>query len=79
MITQLIHVWKAGEEFVSTYEEMTPQRNDPTQGLWVAITFQHVGMLLGAMLSLNIDEDDGNAASRLMVKYYVKTNQNCPG
>lgn len=62
MITRLIHV-ESGEEFVSTYE-MTPQRNDP-QGLGSAITYQR-RYALGAMLSLNIDEDDdGNAASKV--------------
>ena len=57
--TMLIH--ESGE-FISESYKMTPQRNDP-QGLGSAITYQR-RYALGAILNLNIDEDDdGNQAS----------------
>lgn len=49
-------------EFISEMYEMKPTKNDP-QGLGSAITYQR-RYALGAVLCLNIDEDDdGNKAS----------------
>jgi hypothetical protein len=57
--TMLIH--ESGEYISETYK-MTPSKNDP-QGLGSAITYQR-RYALGAILNLNIDEDDdGNQAS----------------
>lgn len=57
--TMLMH--SSGEWMTETYE-MTPTKNDP-QGLGSAITYQR-RYALGAILGLNIDEDDdGNKAS----------------
>jgi hypothetical protein len=57
--TMLMHV--SGEWMSETYE-MPPTKNDP-QGLGSAITYQR-RYALGAILGLNIDEDDdGNKAS----------------
>ena len=57
--TILIH--ESGEYISETYE-MRPTKNDP-QGLGSAITYQR-RYALGAILCLNIDEDDdGNKAS----------------
>lgn len=58
--TILLHT--SGEFIAETYR-MTPQRDDP-QGLGSAITYQR-RYALGAILCLNIDEDDdGEAATR---------------
>ena len=58
--TILIH--ESGE-FISETYEMRPTKNDP-QGLGSAITYQR-RYALGAILCLNIDEDDdGNEASK---------------
>ena len=52
----------SGEYIGETYV-MTPTKNDP-QGLGSAITYQR-RYALGAILSLNIDEDDdGNEANK---------------
>jgi hypothetical protein len=57
--TMLVH--ESGE-FISESYRMTPSKNDP-QGLGSAITYQR-RYALGAILNLNIDEDDdGNQAS----------------
>lgn len=57
--TMLMHI--SGEWMSETYE-MPPTKNDP-QGLGSAITYQR-RYALGAILGLNIDEDDdGNKAS----------------
>jgi len=57
--TMIMHV--SGEWMSETYE-MTPTKNDP-QGLGSVITYQR-RYALGAILGLNIDEDDdGNKAS----------------
>lgn len=59
LTTILLH--ESGEYIGDTYR-MTPTKNDP-QGLGSAITYQR-RYALGAILSLNIDEDDdGNGAS----------------
>jgi len=59
LTTLLMHT--SGEWIRSTYS-MTPAKNDP-QGLGSVITYQR-RYALGAVLGLNIDEDDdGNAAS----------------
>ncbi len=59
LCTFLMH--ETGEYFKSTYR-MIPTKNDP-QGLGSAITYQR-RYALGAILGLNIDEDDdGNKAS----------------
>jgi len=59
LTTILMHT--SGEYISSTYT-MKPTKNDP-QGLGSAITYQR-RYALGAILGLNIDEDDdGNAAS----------------
>ncbi len=61
LTTILMHP-ASGEYLESTYT-MTPSKNDP-QGLGSAITYQR-RYALGAVLGLNIDEDDdGNAASK---------------
>lgn len=61
LTTILIHA-ESGEYIQDTYE-MSPVKNDP-QGLGSAITYQR-RYALGAILNLNIDEDDdGNAASK---------------
>lgn len=58
--TILLHT--SGEFIAETYR-MTPQRDDP-QGLGSAITYQR-RYALGAILCLNIDEDDdGEAATK---------------
>lgn len=58
--TMLMHI--SGEWMAETYT-MTPTKNDP-QGLGSVITYQR-RYALGAILGLNIDEDDdGNKASR---------------
>lgn len=60
LTTMLLHT--SGEYIGETYI-MTPTKNDP-QGLGSAITYQR-RYALGAILSLNIDEDDdGNEASK---------------
>lgn len=60
LTTILLH--ESGEYIGDTYR-MTPTKNDP-QGLGSAITYQR-RYALGAILSLNIDEDDdGNEASK---------------
>ena len=57
--TMLVH--ESGEYLSESYK-MTPSKNDP-QGLGSAITYQR-RYALGAILNLNIDEDDdGNQAS----------------
>lgn len=57
--TMLMHV---SGEWISESYFMTPSKNDP-QGLGSAITYQR-RYALGAILGLNIDEDDdGNKAS----------------
>ena len=59
LTTILLH--ESGEYMLDTYE-MSPTKNDP-QGIGSCITYQR-RYALGAILSLNIDEDDdGNAAS----------------
>ena len=69
LTTMLIH--ESGE-FISETYKMTPQRNDP-QGLGSAITYQR-RYALGAVLNLNIDEDDdGNQASQKPANYGSKT------
>jgi hypothetical protein len=60
LTTVLLH--ESGEYISSTYK-MTPSKNDP-QGLGSAITYQR-RYAYGAILSLNIDEDDdGNAGTK---------------
>lgn len=60
LTTILIHA-ESGEYLQDTYE-MTPTKNDP-QGIGSCITYQR-RYAVGAVLSLNIDEDDdGNNAS----------------
>lgn len=60
LCTILIHT-ESGEYFEGTYK-MTPSKNDP-QGQGSVITYQR-RYALGAILGLNIDEDDdGNKAS----------------
>ena len=60
LTTILIHS-ESGEYMMSTYE-MTPTKNDP-QGVGSCITYQR-RYAIGAVLSLNIDDDDdGNKAS----------------
>jgi len=62
--TMLMHI--SGEWMSDTYE-MTPTKNDP-QGLGSVITYQR-RYALGAVLGLNIDEDDdGNKASAKVAK-----------
>lgn len=59
LTTRLMH--ESGEWMEDSYS-MTPAKNDP-QGVGSAITYQR-RYALGAILGLNIDEDDdGNAAS----------------
>ena len=59
LTTRLMH--ESGEWMETTYI-MTPAKNDP-QGLGSAITYQR-RYSLGAVLGLNVSEDDdGNAAS----------------
>lgn len=59
LTTMLLHT--SGEWISATYS-MTPAKNDP-QGLGSVITYQR-RYALGAVLGLNIDDDDdGNAAS----------------
>ena len=59
LTTMLMHT--SGEWMSATYS-MTPAKNDP-QGLGSVITYQR-RYALGAVLGLNIDDDDdGNAAS----------------
>lgn len=59
LTTMLMHT--SGEWISATYS-MTPAKNDP-QGLGSVITYQR-RYALGAVLGLNIDDDDdGNAAS----------------
>jgi len=59
LTTRLMH--ESGEWLEATYK-MVPAKNDP-QGLGSAITYQR-RYSLGAVLGLNIDnDDDGNAAS----------------
>lgn len=61
LTTILIHA-ESGEYIQSTYY-MTPVKNDP-QGIGSAITYMR-RYALGAVLGLNIDEDDdGNSASK---------------
>lgn len=60
LTTILIHA-ESGEYMMATYT-MTPTKNDP-QGIGSCITYQR-RYSIGAVLSLNIDEDDdGNKAS----------------
>lgn len=60
LTTMLMHV--SGEWIEETYS-MTPTKNDP-QGLGSVITYQR-RYALGAVLGLNIDEDDdGNSGSK---------------
>jgi len=60
LTTILIHA-ESGEYMMDTYT-MTPSKNDP-QGIGSCITYQR-RYAVGAILSLNIDEDDdGNKAS----------------
>lgn len=60
LTTILIHA-ESGEFMMDTYT-MTPTKNDP-QGMGSCITYQR-RYAVGAVLSLNIDEDDdGNGAS----------------
>lgn len=60
LTTRLMH--SSGEWLEDTYT-MAPTKNDP-QGMGSAITYQR-RYAIGALLSLNIDEDDdGNTASR---------------
>lgn len=60
LTTILIHA-ESGEYLQDTYE-MNPTKNDP-QGIGSCITYQR-RYAVGAVLSLNIDEDDdGNGAS----------------
>jgi len=60
LTTILIHA-ESGEFMMDTYT-MTPSKNDP-QGIGSCITYQR-RYAVGAILSLNIDEDDdGNKAS----------------
>ena len=60
LTTMLMHT--SGEWIEETYS-MTPAKNDP-QGLGSVITYQR-RYALGAVLGLNIDEDDdGNAGSK---------------
>lgn len=62
--TMLMHI--SGEWMAETYT-MTPTKNDP-QGLGSVITYQR-RYALGAILGLNIDEDDdGNKASQPVAK-----------
>ena len=73
LTTILIHA-ESGEYMMDTYT-MTPSKNDP-QGIGSCITYQR-RYAVGAVLSLNIDEDDdGNKASEKLVykpKVEVKT------
>lgn len=74
LTTRLIHL--SGEWIEDTYT-MTPTKNDP-QGLGSAITYQR-RYALGAILSLNIDDDDdGNAASQPSPRPAEKANQPKP-
>ena len=64
LTTMLLH--ESGEYITSTYT-MRPTKNDP-QGLGSAITYQR-RYALGAILNLNIDDDDdGNEASKPKLK-----------
>jgi len=64
LTTMLVH--ESGEFIAETYT-MHPSKNDP-QGLGSAITYQR-RYALGAVLNLNIDEDDdGNQASQKPAK-----------
>lgn len=66
--TMLMHT--SGEWMSATYE-MTPTKNDP-QGLGSVITYQR-RYALGAVLGLNIDDDDdGNEASKPIKKLEPK-------
>lgn len=67
LTTIIVHT-KSGEYMQSTYK-MTPAKNDP-QGQGSLITYAR-RYALGAILSLNIDEDDdGNYASGQTQKKY---------
>jgi len=67
--TMLMH--NSGEWISETYQ-MTPTKNDP-QGLGSVITYQR-RYALGAILGLNIDEDDdGNKASQPVKKEQPKS------
>lgn len=69
--TMLMHT--SGEWMSETYE-MTPTKNDP-QGLGSVITYQR-RYALGAILGLNIDEDDdGNKASEPTKEKQVEPEQ----
>ncbi len=69
--TMLMHT--SGEWMSATYE-MKPTKDDP-QGLGSAITYQR-RYALGAILGLNIDDDDdGNAASKQNKQVEVKKTQ----
>jgi len=69
--TILLH--KSGE-FISEIYTMRPVRNDP-QGIGSAITYQR-RYALGAILCLNIDEDDdGQAASQPAKKVEMKPKE----
>ena len=71
--TMLIH--ESGEYISETYK-MTPSKNDP-QGLGSAITYQR-RYALGAILNLNIDEDDdGNQASKVDITAITKELEAC--
>lgn len=69
--TTLIH--ESGE-FISEVYEMKPSKSDP-QGIGSAITYQR-RYALGAILCLNIDEDDdGNKASAPEMKVKPTANE----
>lgn len=72
LTTILIHA-DSGEYMMDTYE-MKPTKDDP-QGVGSCITYQR-RYAVGAVLSLNIDEDDdGNAASKPVTKQPVQVKE----
>lgn len=68
--TILLH---SSSEFISEIYTMKPQRQDP-QGVGSAITYQR-RYALGAMLNLNIEEDDDATAASETVKTRVERNR----
>jgi hypothetical protein len=72
LTTILIHA-DSGEYMMDTYE-MKPTKDDP-QGVGSCITYQR-RYAVGAVLSLNIDEDDdGNEASKPVAKAPVQVKE----
>lgn len=75
MTTTIIH--PASGEWMSGTFKMTPSKNDP-QGQGSVITYQR-RYALGAILGLNIDEDDdGNQASTPAPKAVINTVKEVP-